>query len=210
MCMGNLIELDNYCLLSHRHVKSNKPACLGAHIYILINRYFACSVSEKPQKIVNQTRMLFRHNTLLALLCLVSLFSLRLYAQEDSTCSAETPCKSGCCSKDNKCGFGDQYCGDGCQHNCNATAECGKYAAPGHADCPINVCCRSVLHIRDKNPRFLTIILVNMGIVALTTYFAATGASTTPKVVDVTNQRKQHRQYLGSIYYFIFLPQTSH
>jgi hypothetical protein len=49
-----------------------------------------------------------------------------------------------------------------------------------------------------------------MGIVAPTTYFAATGASTTPKVVDVTNQRKQYRQYLGSIYYFMFLPQPSY
>ncbi|KAL6228777.1 hypothetical protein BDW75DRAFT_131550 [Aspergillus navahoensis] len=57
------------------------------------------------------------------------------------TCSDSIPCYQGCCSAENQCGFTDGHCGDGCKHNCNATAECGEFAAPGTPDCPINVCC---------------------------------------------------------------------
>lgn len=57
------------------------------------------------------------------------------------TCSDAIPCKSGCCSSSNQCGFTPDHCGTGCKHNCNATAECGQYAKEGDEDCPINVCC---------------------------------------------------------------------
>ncbi|KAI0714386.1 glycoside hydrolase superfamily [Cerioporus squamosus] len=36
---------------------------------------------------------------------------------------------------------GNDFCGDGCTSNCDAVAECGPDAAPGHEDCPLNVCC---------------------------------------------------------------------
>ncbi len=52
----------------------------------------------------------------------------------------------GCCSSTGVCGFTPQHCGTGCQNNCNATSECGAYAAKGHFDCPINICCRQSYH----------------------------------------------------------------
>ncbi|KAK8050311.1 chitinase A1, partial [Apiospora phragmitis] len=59
------------------------------------------------------------------------------------TCSDSVPCQSGCCNSNNACGFGPKYCSfdAGCKSNCNATAECGQYAAEAPGDCPINVCC---------------------------------------------------------------------
>ena len=35
------------------------------------------------------------------------------------TCNSGTPCANGaCCSKNNLCGYSKDFCGDGCQHNC--------------------------------------------------------------------------------------------
>ncbi len=35
------------------------------------------------------------------------------------TCNAGTPCANGaCCSKTNLCGYSKDFCGDGCQHDC--------------------------------------------------------------------------------------------
>ncbi|KAI0190613.1 glycoside hydrolase family 18 protein [Astrocystis sublimbata] len=60
----------------------------------------------------------------------------------DFTCSAKKECSNGaCCGKDGWCGYGPTYCGNGCQSNCKATAECGKYAAVAGTTCPLNVCC---------------------------------------------------------------------
>lgn len=72
-------------------------------------------------------------------------------AQQDATCDGLEPCKSGCCSSAGKCGFGDAFCGDGCQGTCNATAECGRYAPEANFDCPLNVCCRSVEFMHEVN-----------------------------------------------------------
>lgn len=35
--------------------------------------------------------------------------------------------------------IGPDYCGKGCQSNCDAQAECGKYAAEPGKKCPLNV-----------------------------------------------------------------------
>lgn len=60
----------------------------------------------------------------------------------DYTCSSDLPCTNGaCCGESGWCGYGPTYCGDGCQSNCNATAECGEYAAEVGQTCPLNVCC---------------------------------------------------------------------
>lgn len=59
----------------------------------------------------------------------------------DATCSDTRPCAIGCCSEHNQCGFGPDFCGDGCKHGCNSTAECGQFALDEEADCPINTCC---------------------------------------------------------------------
>ncbi|KAI0350483.1 hypothetical protein OH77DRAFT_1430947 [Trametes cingulata] len=60
----------------------------------------------------------------------------------DGSCSIAQPCPNGaCCGESNFCGYGDEFCGDGCTSNCDAVAECGPNAAPGHEECPLNVCC---------------------------------------------------------------------
>lgn len=58
------------------------------------------------------------------------------------TCGPGVPCvNSACCGESGWCGYGPTYCGDGCQSNCTATAECGKDAAVPGTGCPLNVCC---------------------------------------------------------------------
>lgn len=60
----------------------------------------------------------------------------------DFTCGPDKPCSnSACCGDSGWCGYGSTYCGDGCQSNCDATAECGKNAATPGQGCPLNVCC---------------------------------------------------------------------
>ncbi|KAJ8130004.1 hypothetical protein O1611_g3626 [Lasiodiplodia mahajangana] len=39
------------------------------------------------------------------------------------------------------CGYGPKYCGDTCISNCDAHAECGRYAEDEGQKCPLNVCC---------------------------------------------------------------------
>lgn len=65
-----------------------------------------------------------------------------LSRRDDYTCSADRPCQNGaCCGATGNCGYGSDYCGKGCQSNCNATAECGKHAEPAGKPCPLNTCC---------------------------------------------------------------------
>lgn len=62
--------------------------------------------------------------------------------RDDYTCSADRPCENGaCCDSTGNCGYGDTYCGKGCQSNCDAKAECGKDASPRGKKCPLNTCC---------------------------------------------------------------------
>lgn len=58
------------------------------------------------------------------------------------TCSMKQPCPNGaCCGVSGWCGYGPTYCGKGCQSNCHAKAECGKFAPNAGQTCPLNVCC---------------------------------------------------------------------
>lgn len=61
----------------------------------------------------------------------------------EGTCAPGIPCTNGaCCSNTGICSYANTSCGvDVCISNCNATAPCGQYAAPGKGDCPLNVCC---------------------------------------------------------------------
>ncbi|KAH7309224.1 hypothetical protein B0I35DRAFT_398631 [Stachybotrys elegans] len=60
----------------------------------------------------------------------------------DFTCAPGRPCVNGaCCGEDGWCGYGPDYCSDGCQSNCDATAECGRFASTPGQGCPLNVCC---------------------------------------------------------------------
>lgn len=72
---------------------------------------------------------------------------------DDYSCSESKPCSNGaCCSKKTGyCNYGPDACGpdlgsnpspnDVCWSNCDALAECGKYALPAGKTCPLNVCC---------------------------------------------------------------------
>lgn len=52
---------------------------------------------------------------------------LPVQALESGTCSADSPCYQGCCSKAGYCGFGPDFCGDDvCISDCDAVAECGS------------------------------------------------------------------------------------
>ncbi|KAL9560669.1 hypothetical protein ACKAV7_015160 [Fusarium commune] len=60
----------------------------------------------------------------------------------DFSCGPNKPCSNkACCGKDGWCGFGDKYCGKGCQSHCDAKADCGVNAAKPGQTCPLNVCC---------------------------------------------------------------------
>lgn len=63
-------------------------------------------------------------------------------ADGDYSCSKDKPCSNhACCGEGGYCGYGPTYCGDGCQADCDAVAECGEYAEPKYKKCPLNVCC---------------------------------------------------------------------
>ncbi|RYP44871.1 hypothetical protein DL768_008713 [Monosporascus sp. mg162] len=63
-------------------------------------------------------------------------------SSSDFTCGPRKECSNGaCCGVDGWCGYGPTYCGDGCQSNCNATAECGEFADVAGKTCPLHVCC---------------------------------------------------------------------
>jgi chitinase len=72
---------------------------------------------------------------------------------DDYSCSESKPCSNGaCCSKKTGyCNYGPEACGPNginnvspnavCWSNCDAVAECGRYANPAGKKCPLNVCC---------------------------------------------------------------------
>ena len=69
---------------------------------------------------------------------------------DDYTCGPGRPCRNGaCCPRDTgQCNYGPKACGtsgtspnDVCLSNCDAKAECGRYAEPRGKKCPLNVCC---------------------------------------------------------------------
>ncbi|KAK4176845.1 hypothetical protein QBC36DRAFT_378170 [Triangularia setosa] len=52
------------------------------------------------------------------------------------------PCVDGsCCGPDNVCGFGPDFCGEGCRFNCTATAMCGEHSQLGRMPCGMKLCC---------------------------------------------------------------------
>lgn len=64
------------------------------------------------------------------------------FTRRDYSCSASNPCSNGaCCGATGICGYGPTYCGKGCISQCDAKAECGKYAETPGKTCPLNTCC---------------------------------------------------------------------
>lgn len=81
------------------------------------------------------------------------LVNASLIRREDYTCSASAPCSNGaCCGASGFCGYGPTYCGSGCVSQCDATAECGKYASDAGKKCPLNVCCSQYGMFLDRKP----------------------------------------------------------
>ncbi|OHW96641.1 glycosyl hydrolases family 18 protein [Colletotrichum incanum] len=73
-----------------------------------------------------------------------------LLGRQVTRCSETKPCANGaCCPKETGwCNYGPNACGttgvspnDVCWSNCDAKAECGRYADPPGKECPLNVCC---------------------------------------------------------------------
>ncbi|KAI9697328.1 MAG: hypothetical protein M1820_007834 [Bogoriella megaspora] len=65
--------------------------------------------------------------------------SRQILKRDAESCGGGTQCADG--SADGKCGFGPDYCGSGCQSNCDAAAMCGKYSLGGSQKCGMNLCC---------------------------------------------------------------------
>ncbi|OBT95257.1 hypothetical protein VE01_07622 [Pseudogymnoascus verrucosus] len=58
---------------------------------------------------------------------------------EDGTCAPGTPCSNGACySSSGFCGYSPDFCGANCISNCDAKAQCGKYAKTGKEKYPLN------------------------------------------------------------------------
>ncbi|KAI0014616.1 hypothetical protein F4780DRAFT_200481 [Xylariomycetidae sp. FL0641] len=73
----------------------------------------------------------------------------------------QAPCVDGsCCGPDGICGYGPDFCGDGCTSDCDAVAMCGEFSAHnGTVSCGMNLCCSwggwcgtSEVHCIEANP----------------------------------------------------------
>ena len=88
-----------------------------------------------------------------------ALFERQSQTDDDYSCSESKPCSNGaCCSKKTGyCNYGPEACGtngqspnDVCWSNCDAHAECGKYAKTPGQKCPLNVCCSPFGYVLDE------------------------------------------------------------
>lgn len=72
------------------------------------------------------------------------------FLRDSYSCSATKPCSNGaCCGASGFCGYGPTYCGNGCLSQCEATAECGKFAEIPGKTCPLNTCCSEFGFVSD-------------------------------------------------------------
>lgn len=82
--------------------------------------------------------------------CVAETRARRILNEDDPySCSQTKPCSNGaCCAKTGVCGYGPDSCGtsddspnDKCWSNCDAHAECGRFAEKPGQECPLKVCC---------------------------------------------------------------------
>ncbi|KAH6991732.1 oviduct-specific glycoprotein [Fusarium venenatum] len=67
--------------------------------------------------------------------------SASLLQKRDALRCDNGPCIDGsCCGKNSICGYGPDYCGDGCQSQCDATAMCGEFSEDADMPCGMKLC----------------------------------------------------------------------
>ncbi|KAL3423877.1 glycosyl hydrolases family 18 protein, partial [Phlyctema vagabunda] len=78
------------------------------------------------------------------------IFGRQVTQEDDFSCSESKPCRNGaCCPKETGwCNYGPKACGTNgispnevCWSNCDAKADCGRFAEDPKQECPLNVCC---------------------------------------------------------------------
>ncbi|KAF5024578.1 hypothetical protein F66182_3341 [Fusarium sp. NRRL 66182] len=68
--------------------------------------------------------------------------SASIFQKRDALRCDTAPCIDGsCCGKDSICGYGPDYCGQGCKSQCDATAMCGEYSENADMPCGMKLCC---------------------------------------------------------------------
>ncbi|KAI6777446.1 hypothetical protein HG530_001391 [Fusarium avenaceum] len=68
--------------------------------------------------------------------------NVNLFQKRDALRCDGAPCIDGsCCGKNSICGYGPDYCGDGCQSQCDATAMCGEFSEDADMPCGMKLCC---------------------------------------------------------------------
>ncbi|KXH59987.1 glycosyl hydrolase family 18 [Colletotrichum salicis] len=148
--------------LHQRSVVSSKKTCLN-------EAYAPFDYSAKPARDRNLP-VCPKNSSLAAVHARDLLLGRQVTQQTDYSCSETKPCGNGglsstlitafsfdltvfiagaCCPKETGwCNYGPKACGtngispnDVCWSNCDAKAECGRYADPPGKECPLNVCC---------------------------------------------------------------------
>ncbi|KFY18019.1 hypothetical protein V492_00206 [Pseudogymnoascus sp. VKM F-4246] len=81
---------------------------------------------------------------LIALVIFISCL-VQLSFQQEPQCSSSKLCPEGCCSSAGFCGYGPDYCSNGCQSTCDAKSGCNPgWTGSQYSEkdsCPLNVCC---------------------------------------------------------------------
>lgn len=119
--------------------------------YLLLNSHFAYGYAHGARRPEDHEYFASDGGTLEAAVNVEDLLSSRQSplamtlaspGQGDYTCGPDKPCANkACCGADGWCGYGPNYCEEGCQSNCDAKAECGEFAETPGKTCPLNVCC---------------------------------------------------------------------
>ncbi|KAJ3100171.1 hypothetical protein HDU97_002455 [Phlyctochytrium planicorne] len=87
-------------------------------------------------------RVTMKAQRFIIITAIVLITCIGLYEVDAQQCSASVPCALGCCSKFGNCGFGSDFCGAGCQNNCDAKPPQTDCGVNGKTTlCPNGACC---------------------------------------------------------------------
>ncbi|KAH6957466.1 oviduct-specific glycoprotein, partial [Fusarium avenaceum] len=82
--------------------------------------------------------------------------NVNLFQKRDALRCDNAPCIDGsCCGKNSICGYGPDYCGAGCQSQCDATAMCGEFSEDADMPCGMKLCssARTIGYYQSWNTR---------------------------------------------------------